>query len=164
MVTTQRALYVSPSRTLVAEATPGLILQSSVGRVTWEEFEPVIQQVHTSSVAGPRYVFLFRLAVASPRDLPDEEFRKRVGDSAREHTDRIAAFAYVIPYQGFLSATIHAMIAGITTVSRTPHPERAFTAALPAAEWLGRQFRLPSSPAEVVDRLDALTELHQREP
>jgi hypothetical protein len=153
---------VSPSRELAMQATPGLLLVSIAGRVTWAEYEPILSAVYREEVLGPRHLVLARIEPTSVRDLPDDEFRQHGAKTLIErHAAQIAGFAYLIAGRGFMASIAQSVVAGVSLISRTPYPERTLSDPSKAADWLSEQLPGGPSPAQILERVELLVRTQQ---
>jgi hypothetical protein len=151
--------FVCPNKTIAIGVLPGVFVQAFAGKLTLAELETVLPMLDHPTL-GDRYVQLVRVAPTGVHDAPDDEFRARVAQTAREREGKTLAFAYVVVGDGFLGSMIRAVITGITVLSRPKHPEKVFSEPQAAIAWLVGHLPAGSvDPAQVLRTLDELIDL-----
>jgi hypothetical protein len=151
--------YVNPEKTIAMQAFPGVVLQVLSGQVTREHFERSLPWLE-HPILGDRYVQLIRIAPTSIKEIPDDEFRKAAAQMLKQQSGRLAALAFVVAGEGFLSSMSRAVITGVSLLARAAHHEKVFSEPLAAATWLASQS--PSVvlvPEQIVRSLDELIAL-----
>lgn len=151
--------FLSPNKSIAIRVLPGVVLQVFSGKMTREEFETT-RPMLDHPILGDRYVQLTRLAPSGMQDAPDQDFRTRVAQSARERDGKIVAFAYVLIGEGFVASVARTVIAGISVLSRSSFPQKVFPEPNAALAWLAGQHPAGAlDPAQLMLELDELIEL-----
>jgi len=145
---------------LSMQVRPGLLAQAIHGSVTGEEFTALAEQAFHHPALGDDFVVISRIAPRSVREAPGDDFRKAAAEMIKRHQPRLRGFAFVVLGSPMLGATVRAIITGITFLSRSPHPEKAFGDIDEAAQWL-HDLHPEVSVADIVAAVDDLVVMWQ---
>ena len=153
------ATFESTNGALAMRVMPGLLAQTIHGSVNGEDFDLVAEPAFNHPLLGDRFVVVCRIAPKSVRDAPDDGFREAAAAQIKRHAGRLRGFAFVVVGSTLLGATARAVISGISLLSRSPHPEKAFKDIDEAARWLHSLHPEGRTPEEIVGSVDALVGL-----
>ena len=79
------------------------------------------------------------LVIIEEQPVPDAPTRRGIAQLLQRHAQHAIAIAQVVRGEGFMAATVRAVLASIAMVVRPPYPMRVFAAHEDAVRWLERQ-------------------------